>query len=113
MCTWIQSSIEIAAVAFFLNLANTILINAADSAHESNESDDEFQICEISNGEEERKKLLQCSCCGQLVHAGCLVPPVTESVPSDWSCHSCKEKTEEYLQSRHAYLTELLKRFYL
>ncbi|KAK0597074.1 hypothetical protein LWI29_021592 [Acer saccharum] len=82
-----------------------------DSAHESNESDDEFQICEICNGEEERKKLLQCSCCGQLVHAGCLVPPVTESVPSDWSCHSCKEKTEEYLQSRHAYLTELLKRY--
>lgn len=82
-----------------------------DSAHESTESDDEFQICEICNSEEERKKLLQCSCCGQLVHSGCLVPPITDVVPSDWSCHSCKEKTEEYLQSRHAYLTELLKRY--
>lgn len=82
-----------------------------DSAHESTESDDEFQICEICNSEEERKKLLQCSCCGQLVHSGCLVPPITDVIPSDWSCHSCKEKTEEYLQSRHAYLTELLKRY--
>lgn len=82
-----------------------------DSAHESTESDDEFQICEICNSEEERKKLLQCSCCGQLVHSGCLVPPITDVVPSDWSCHSCKEKTEEYLQSRLAYLTELLKRY--
>ncbi|KAH9676915.1 protein FORGETTER 1 [Citrus sinensis] len=87
------------------------LKNAADSAHESTESDDEFQICEICNSEEERKKLLQCSCCGQLVHSGCLVPPITDVIPSDWSCHSCKEKTEEYLQSRHAYLTELLKRY--
>lgn len=34
-----------------------------------------------------------------------------EIVNGDWSCHSCKEKTEEYLQARHAYLTELLKRF--
>lgn len=82
-----------------------------DSAHESTESDDEFQICEICNSEEGRKKLLQCSCCGQLVHSGCLVPPITDVIPSDWSCHSCKEKTEEYLQSRHAYLTELLKRY--
>lgn len=82
-----------------------------DSAHESTESDDEFQICEICNSEEERKKLLQCSCCGQLVHSGCLVPPITDVIPSDWSCHSCKEKTDEYLQSRHAYLTELLKRY--
>ncbi|XP_027062492.2 protein FORGETTER 1 isoform X1 [Coffea arabica] len=82
-----------------------------DSEEESTESDDEFQICDICNSEEERKKLLQCSCCGQLVHPACLVPPVMETVSSDWSCHSCKEKTEEYLQARHAYLAELLKRY--
>ncbi|KAL0009583.1 hypothetical protein SO802_011085 [Lithocarpus litseifolius] len=82
-----------------------------DSAHESTESDDEFQICDICNLEEDRKKLLQCSCCSQLFHPACLVPPVMEIVNGDWSCHSCKEKTEEYLQARHAYLTELLKRY--
>ncbi|KAJ8762665.1 hypothetical protein K2173_010686 [Erythroxylum novogranatense] len=82
-----------------------------DSAPESVDSDDEFQICEICNSEEERKKLLQCSCCGQLVHPACLVPPISEAVLEDWACHSCKEKTDEYLQARHAYLTELLKRF--
>ncbi|XP_059661911.1 protein FORGETTER 1 isoform X2 [Cornus florida] len=82
-----------------------------DSEHESTESDDEFQICEICNSEEERKKLLQCSCCRQLVHAACLVPPVVDAVSGDWSCHSCKEKTDEYLQARHAYLAELLKRY--
>lgn len=82
-----------------------------DSAHESTESDDEFQICDICNLEEDRKKLLQCSCCSQLFHPACLVPPVMEIVIGDWSCHSCKEKTEEYLQARHAYLTELLKRY--
>lgn len=109
--------------------------NAADSALESTESDDEFQICEICSSEEvlfyiirildtpvyillllilaelqERKKLLKCSCCGQLVHPGCLVPPITDVVGDDWSCHSCKEKTDEYIQSKVAYLTELLKR---
>lgn len=82
-----------------------------DSGHESTESDDEFQICEICNLEEDRKTLLQCSCCSQLFHPTCLVPPVMEIVTGDWSCHSCKEKTEEYLQARHAYITELLKRF--
>ncbi|XP_010260806.1 PREDICTED: protein strawberry notch [Nelumbo nucifera] len=82
-----------------------------ESDQESTESDDEFQICEICNTEEERKKLLQCSCCGQLVHSSCLVPPLTDLVPEDWSCHSCKEKTDEYLQARHVYLTELLKRY--
>ncbi|KAB1212844.1 hypothetical protein CJ030_MR5G010144 [Morella rubra] len=82
-----------------------------DSAHESTESDDEFQICEICSGEEERKKLLQCSCCEQLVHPACVVPPVIDSVTGDWSCHSCKEKTEDYLQARHAYLANLLKRY--
>ncbi|XP_034679259.1 protein FORGETTER 1 isoform X3 [Vitis riparia] len=82
-----------------------------DSEHESTESDDEFQICEICNTEEERKKLLQCSCCAQLVHPSCLVPPMIELVSEEWSCHLCKEKTDEYLQARHAYVAELLKRY--
>ncbi|CAK9179677.1 unnamed protein product [Ilex paraguariensis] len=81
------------------------------SEPESTESDDEFQICDMCNSEEERKKLLQCSCCGQLVHPACLVPPVIDAVSGDWSCHSCKEKTDEYLQARHAYIAELLKRY--
>ncbi|GLT54089.1 hypothetical protein SLA2020_273180 [Shorea laevis] len=80
-----------------------------DSAH--TESDDEFQICDICNTEEESKKLLRCSCCGQLFHPACLVPPVIDIVTGDWSCHSCKEKTDEYLQARDAYLAELLKRY--
>lgn len=111
------------------------LIDAADSAHESTESDDEFQICDICYSEEvnslnmtsvlvlaifihmlhhplqERKKLLQCSCCGQLVHPECLVPPLEDLVSGDWSCHSCKEQTEEFLQKKQAYIAELLKRF--
>ncbi|XP_021692563.2 protein FORGETTER 1 isoform X3 [Hevea brasiliensis] len=82
-----------------------------DSAPESTESDDEFQICEICNTEEERKKLLQCSCCGQLVHPACLVPPITDLVSEDWSCYSCKEKTDEFFQARQVYLAELLKRY--
>ncbi|KAF5728143.1 protein strawberry notch 1 [Tripterygium wilfordii] len=108
----------------------------SDSEHDSNESDDEFQICEICTTEEvtiilliwivtlpatchnllylrlqERKKLLQCSCCGQLVHPTCLVPPISDLVSEDWSCHSCKEKTEEFLQARYAYVAELTKRY--
>ncbi|EOY14275.1 RING/FYVE/PHD zinc finger superfamily protein isoform 2, partial [Theobroma cacao] len=82
-----------------------------DSGHESTESDDEFQICEICNSEEERKKLLQCSCCGKLVHPACLVPPITDLVPEKWSCYSCKEKTDEYMQARRVYIEELLKRY--
>ncbi|KAD4178713.1 hypothetical protein E3N88_27304 [Mikania micrantha] len=83
----------------------------SDSGNESVESDDEFQICNICNSEAERKKLLQCSCCGQLLHPACVVPPETDAISSNWSCHSCKEKTEEYLQARHLYLAELLKRY--
>ncbi|KAL8195817.1 hypothetical protein R6Q57_025570 [Mikania cordata] len=83
----------------------------SDSGNESVESDDEFQICNICNSEAERKKLLQCSCCGQLIHPACVVPPETDAISSNWSCHSCKEKTEEYLQARHLYLAELLKRY--
>ncbi|KDP27422.1 hypothetical protein JCGZ_20832 [Jatropha curcas] len=82
-----------------------------DSAPESTESDDEFQICEICNGEEERKKLLRCSCCGQLVHSTCLDPPITGLVSENWSCFSCKEKTEEFLQARQRYHAELSERY--
>ncbi|KAM2496241.1 hypothetical protein COP2_037067 [Malus domestica] len=82
-----------------------------DSAQESTESDDEFQICEICQSEEERKKLLHCSCCGQLVHAACLIPPVTDEVSVDWSCHSCKEKTEEFLKRRQEYIAVLTKMY--
>ncbi|XVF77793.1 hypothetical protein PTKIN_Ptkin14bG0075000 [Pterospermum kingtungense] len=82
-----------------------------DSGQESTESDDEFQICMICNSEEERKKLLQCSCCGKLVHPSCLVPPIIDLVPEKWSCYSCKEKTDEYMQARRVYVEELLKRY--
>ncbi|KAI3997045.1 hypothetical protein MKX01_021321 [Papaver californicum] len=74
--------------------------------------DDEFQICDICNGEEERKKLLCCSCSGQLVHPACLVPPmIGVVVPEDWTCHSCKQKTDEYLLAREVYLAEMRKRY--
>ncbi|KAK9133843.1 hypothetical protein Scep_013371 [Stephania cephalantha] len=82
-----------------------------ESDHNSTESDDEFQICEICSSEVERKKSLRCSCCGHLVHPACVVPPIIDSVPEDWSCRSCKEKTDEYLQARRVYLAELLKRY--
>lgn len=82
------------------------------SEPESTESDDdEFQICEICSGEEERKKLLECSCCGHLIHHACLDPPMVDPVPEDWSCHSCKLKTDEYHLEKHAYIEELLKRY--
>ena len=116
------------------------IINAADSDHDSSESDDDFQICDICNGEEvilvlecwilrvffffifaivtdflinfqEKKKLLRCTCCGQLAHPSCLDPPLTDGVPADWLCYSCKEKTEDYLQARDAYIAELTKRY--
>lgn len=83
----------------------------ADSKPESAESDDEFQICQICNSETERKKLLQFSCYQQLLHPACLVPPVTEPVSADWSCLSCKEKTEEYLRRRRMYLAQRLERY--
>ncbi|PIA37650.1 hypothetical protein AQUCO_03000300v1 [Aquilegia coerulea] len=85
-------------------------LSETESDHDT-ESDDEFQICNICSGEEERKKLLRCSCCGQLVHASCLVPPIIDMVTENWSCHSCKEKTDDFLQARRAYLAELLKRY--
>ncbi|XP_050873027.1 protein FORGETTER 1 isoform X1 [Lathyrus oleraceus] len=87
----------------------------SDSDSESNDSDEEFQICEICTTEEfslqERKKMLQCSCCGKLVHSTCLMPPIGDIVPEEWSCHLCKEKTDEYLQARQAYIAELQKRY--
>ncbi|CAA6668669.1 unnamed protein product [Spirodela intermedia] len=82
-----------------------------DSDFESGESDDEFQICDFCNVEEERKKLVRCSCCGQHFHPSCLVPPLLDLPSANWSCHSCKEKTDEYLQARHAYVAEMLKRY--
>ncbi|KAK1388247.1 hypothetical protein POM88_016425 [Heracleum sosnowskyi] len=82
-----------------------------DSEPEPADSDDEFQICQICNSEAERKKLLQCSCCKQLMHPACSVLSVTGSVSADWSCVSCKEKTEEYLQQRRVYLAQKLERY--
>ncbi|KAA0054721.1 protein strawberry notch [Cucumis melo var. makuwa] len=82
-----------------------------DSAPESTESDDEFQICEICNTEGERKKLLRCSCCEQLFHPACLDPPPLDTETAEWSCQSCKEKTDEYLKERKAVVAELLKRY--
>ncbi|XP_074372399.1 protein FORGETTER 1-like isoform X2 [Apium graveolens] len=82
-----------------------------DSEPESAESDDEFQICQICKSETERKKLLQCSCCKQLMHPACLVPPLNGSLFADWSCLSCIEKTEESLQQRRGYLAQKLERY--
>lgn len=82
-----------------------------ESGHESSESDEEFQMCEICNSEEEKNLLLRCSCCGQQVHPACLVPPWMDLIPAEWSCYSCKGKTDEYLQTRDAYVAELLKRY--
>ncbi|CAN1263030.1 Protein FORGETTER 1 [Linum perenne] len=85
----------------------------SDSACESTESDDddEFQICEICNGESESKRLIRCSCCGQLVHPSCIVPPIVDFPSEDWSCQSCKEKTEEFLKAKRIYIAELMKRY--
>lgn len=47
---WVKSSTT--AILPLLLISNFCLINAADSAHESTESDDEFQICEICSSEE-------------------------------------------------------------
>ncbi|KAK1397102.1 hypothetical protein POM88_006965 [Heracleum sosnowskyi] len=47
-----------------------------------------------------------------LMHPACLVPPVTGTVSADWSCPSCKEKTEEYLQQRRVYyLSQKVERY--
>ncbi|KAK9684141.1 hypothetical protein RND81_10G189300 [Saponaria officinalis] len=72
--------------------------------------DDEFQICDICTGEEDRKKLLRCTCCGQLAHPSCLDPPETNII-EEWTCISCKQKTDEYLQARRIYIEELTKRY--
>ncbi|XP_021775201.1 protein FORGETTER 1-like isoform X1 [Chenopodium quinoa] len=82
----------------------------SDNDNESTESDDEFQICDICNGEEDRKKLLKCACCGKLVHPSCLDPPVPD-VSEEWTCNSCQQKTEEFLQAKRAYIEELTKRY--
>lgn len=59
---------------------------------------------------QEKNLLLYCSVCAARVHPGCLTPPWTETLTDDWSCHSCKEKVENYFKERDAYLTELSKR---
>ncbi|KAJ4815925.1 RING/FYVE/PHD zinc finger protein [Rhynchospora pubera] len=82
-----------------------------ESDHESTESDDEFRICQVCNVEEEKTSLLHCSCCGKLVHPNCLVPPWTGPIDDDWSCHSCRDKTDEYFKARDQYVTELSERF--
>ncbi|KAF3325766.1 protein strawberry notch 1 [Carex littledalei] len=83
-----------------------------ESDHESTESDDEFQICQICNNvEEEKTLLLHCSCCGKLVHPNCLIPPWTGPINDDWSCHSCHDKTDEFFKARDQYVAELSKRF--
>ncbi|GAB2276382.1 udp-glycosyltransferase [Dionaea muscipula] len=81
------------------------------SDHESSESDDEFQICDICNGEGDRKQLIRCACCGQLVHPTCLDPPLIDIASEEWTCGLCKQKTDEYLRARHAYIEELTKRY--
>ncbi|KAJ8432512.1 hypothetical protein Cgig2_001105 [Carnegiea gigantea] len=87
----------------------SILTSAADVDNESSESDDEFQICEICSGEEDRRKLLKCTCCGQLVHPSCLEPP-TADVFEEWTCNACKQKTEEYLEEHRVYIEIITKR---
>jgi hypothetical protein len=83
----------------------------ADSDHESTESDEDFQTCQICNTEEDTNLLLRCSVCATRVHPGCLTPPLTGMVTNDWSCYGCKEKVEGYLIARDAYLSELSKRY--
>lgn len=83
----------------------------SDSDVDSSGSDDEFQICDICTGEEDRKKLLKCACCGQLAHPACLDPPVIDAMSEEWTCNSCKQKTDEYLEARRAYIAELTKRY--
>jgi hypothetical protein len=39
------------------------------------------------------------------------MPPIGDVVPEEWSCHLCKEKTDEYLIARQAYIAELQKRY--
>eukprot|EP01018_Ginkgo_biloba_P030722 Gb_10957 [translate_table: standard] len=89
-----------------------------ESEHESADSDEEFQICDICITEDVRKnaaittkELLRCSCCRKSVHPICLVPPEKYVSEGNWSCPTCKEQTAEYLQSRHAYIAELWKRY--
>ncbi|XP_057454431.1 protein FORGETTER 1-like [Lotus japonicus] len=84
---------------------------SALSDRESTDSDyDELQTCEICSTEEERENLLQCSSCGKLVHQSCLGSPICDLVLKEWLCHLCKEKTEDYLPGRPAYI-ELKNRY--
>uniref|UniRef100_A0A0E0QFS5 PHD-type domain-containing protein n=1 Tax=Oryza rufipogon TaxID=4529 RepID=A0A0E0QFS5_ORYRU len=82
-----------------------------ESDHESTESEEEFNMCQICNTEEEKTMLLHCTGCAAHVHPGCLIPPWTGMLADDWSCYSCKEKVESYFKERDAYITELSKRY--
>ncbi|XP_015695528.2 protein FORGETTER 1-like [Oryza brachyantha] len=82
-----------------------------ESEHESTDSEEEFNMCQICNTEEEKTALLHCTGCAAHVHPGCLIPPWTGMITDDWSCYSCKEKLESYFKERDAYITELSKRY--
>ncbi|KAL8166544.1 hypothetical protein V2J09_008043 [Rumex salicifolius] len=83
----------------------------SDSDCRSTESDDEFQICDICNTEGDRKKMLQCACCSHLFHPACLDQPGLDAAPGEWTCSSCKQKTDEYLEAQRIYVEELTKRY--
>ncbi|KAF0899526.1 hypothetical protein E2562_020008 [Oryza meyeriana var. granulata] len=82
-----------------------------ESDHESTESEEEFNMCQICNSEEKKTMLLHCTGCTTHVHPGCLIPPWTGMVMDDWSCYSCKEKVQGYFKERDSYITELSKRY--
>uniref|UniRef100_A0A162ABW0 PHD-type domain-containing protein n=1 Tax=Daucus carota subsp. sativus TaxID=79200 RepID=A0A162ABW0_DAUCS len=82
-----------------------------DGFHESMESNNGFHICEICNSDTESDKLLQCSRCKQVMHPACLVPPVTGSVSADWSCLLCEGKAEEYLRQKRKSIAQQLERY--
>lgn len=75
------------------------------------ESDDEFQVCDVCSKEEERTKLIRCSCCGLVLHPSCVVAPVVKMASDNWSCYSCTEKTNDYREARRNYLADLMKRY--
>ena len=60
--------------------------------------------------EQDRRKLLKCTCCGQLVHPSCLEPP-TADVFEEWTCNACEQKTEEYLEEYRVYIEIITKRW--
>lgn len=45
------------------------------------------------------------------MHPNCLIPPWTGPIDDDWSCHSCRDKTDEFFKARDQYVAELSKRY--